>query len=291
MASTVRIGYWNGAAPTFTGASDSGVTAEAGFKFNREDTLSGTSGTIPIPTATGTNYSWIKNLGLEVTATAPTNISSRQVAAAASAAEVQTFTETGSPTGGTFTVTFNGGTSGTINWNSTAAACQTTLQAMPQIGTNNATCSGGPLNTTPITITFAGALATGPQSLFAMGTNSLTGGSSPSITFAETTKGIAALGSGLTLDFKGVASGSYAQAASGNQPAASGSNGAVPSTYTGLTTSFQTWDSASVSANTLGLNGQLLVMVCGVDFTFSSPVGQALNNVALPDLKCQYNEA
>ncbi len=90
-AAVCRIGYWNGASPTFTGASDSGVSAEGGIKFNREDTLTGTT-PVPIPTATGTNYSWIKNLGLEVTTTGTTTLSQRYVAfASAPTAGLQGF--------------------------------------------------------------------------------------------------------------------------------------------------------------------------------------------------------
>ena len=56
MAATIEADYYNGVGPTR-------ASAEAGFKFNREDTISGTT-PIPIPTATGTNFSYHKAFAL-----------------------------------------------------------------------------------------------------------------------------------------------------------------------------------------------------------------------------------
>jgi len=74
MAATVRISYYGGSA-----SEPAGVDAEGGVKFNREDSLTGTSAPIPIPTTTGTNFSWIKQLALEVTSGDSTTISNRKV--------------------------------------------------------------------------------------------------------------------------------------------------------------------------------------------------------------------
>jgi hypothetical protein len=142
-AAVTRLDIYTGASPILTGASYAGVTAEGGIKMNREDTLTGTT-PIPIPTATGTNYSWIKNLALDVTTTGTTNISNRR-------------------------------------------------------------------------IYFGSAPSTG---LFGF--------------------------------YKSVATGSYAQAASGNLPAASGSNGATPAGYTALATSLggsTAYDASSVASS------------------------------------------
>lgn len=68
------MSYWNGGSDT----PGTGATAEGGIKFNRANTLTGTTA-IPIPTATGTNFSWEKFLGLEVTADGTTTISNRKV--------------------------------------------------------------------------------------------------------------------------------------------------------------------------------------------------------------------
>lgn len=71
----------------------------------------------------------------------------------------QTIMIYGQPTGGTFTLSFNGATTSSLNWNSTAAQAQTVLQALGTIGSGNATCSGGPFPSIPIFITWAGTLA------------------------------------------------------------------------------------------------------------------------------------
>lgn len=77
MAATVRADYYGASA-----SEPAGVTAESGIKFNREDTQVGTS-PVPIPTnpptPSATNYSWIKQLALNVTASSATTINNRRV--------------------------------------------------------------------------------------------------------------------------------------------------------------------------------------------------------------------
>jgi Tfp pilus assembly protein PilX len=78
--------------------------------------------------------------------------------------EVQTISETGSPTAGTFTLTGTppGGsskTSASIARNATAATVQTALTASTMYGTGNVSCTGGPLPTTTVTCSFVGAYA------------------------------------------------------------------------------------------------------------------------------------
>jgi len=93
---------------------------------------------------------------------------------------------------------------------------------------------------------------------------------------------------GLTFDFKSVAQGSYAQAASGNMPGAAGTNGAVPATYTGMTTSAQVYDATTgISTGTTGAKGTLVVCVIGLDFTYAG--GPGTNNAA-PSLTLTYDE-
>ncbi|MGZ4588675.1 MAG: hypothetical protein ACXVX9_12840, partial [Mycobacteriaceae bacterium] len=64
---------------------------------------------------------------------------------------VQTVTITGTPTGGTFTLTWNGQTTAPIAYNATASAVATALQALP--GGSLITASGGPLPT-GVAVTF-----------------------------------------------------------------------------------------------------------------------------------------
>jgi hypothetical protein len=71
--------------------------------------------------------------------------------------EVQKITLTGSPTGGSFTLTYGGKTTAAIAYNATAATVQTALQALTTIGTGNVTVTGNAGG--PYTVTFVGSLA------------------------------------------------------------------------------------------------------------------------------------
>ena len=73
MPATVRVDYFGANA-----SEPGGVSAESGITFNREDTQTGTT-PIPVPSATGTNYSWHKCLALKVTTAAATSLSNRKV--------------------------------------------------------------------------------------------------------------------------------------------------------------------------------------------------------------------
>lgn len=162
-----------------TGASVTWANAEGGVTFNLADNITSTT-PISIPTATGTNFSWIKNLALAVTGTGTTNMTNRTIKM----------------------------------------------------------------------------------------------GSSPS--------------TGLNLWWKDVPQASYAQAASGNRPASSGSNGATPAGYTSMTTSAQQWDNTSHATSSTGPNGDMVVVVLGCDFLYTGGAGSA---VALPSIILSYDEA
>lgn len=107
--------------------------------------------------------------------------------------DVQTISVTGTPTGGTFTLVTAYGTTGTIAFNASAATVQSTLNALPGLGGSTATgvtCTGGPFPGSNVIVTFSGTLvANRAQTLFTLGTNSLTGGSSPTASVAHTTTG------------------------------------------------------------------------------------------------------
>lgn len=101
--------------------------------------------------------------------------------------EVQTATITGTPTGGTFKLGYKGQSTADIAFNATGATVQTALRALSRLGagvtvTGNA---GG-----PYTITFTGdKLGKQEQPLLTLAANALTGGTTPTVTIAETTKG------------------------------------------------------------------------------------------------------
>jgi hypothetical protein len=162
-----------------TGASVSWANAETGVTFNLADSITATT-PIAIPTTTGTNFSWPKNLVTAVTVAGTTTMSNRTVKM----------------------------------------------------------------------------------------------GSSPS--------------TGLALFWKAVAVASYAQAASGNRPASSGSNGATPAGYTLMTTTAAQYDNTSVATSSTGPNGSMAVCVLGVDNTY---VGGAGTAIALPNIVLSYDEA
>ena len=86
------------------------------------------------------------------------------------------WTLSGSPTAGTFTLSFNGQTTGTLLMTATASQVQTAMQGLSTIGAGNMTCTGGPFNTTPIVMTFAAALASTSIQYPIVFNNSLTGG-------------------------------------------------------------------------------------------------------------------
>jgi hypothetical protein len=111
------------------------------------------------------------------------------VLAGAGTNEVQKVAIGGTPTGGTFTLTFSGQTTSAIAYNATAATVQTALQALSSIGSGNATVTGGPGPGTAWTVTFVGALAQTDVAQMTA-TSSLTGGTSPSVTVTTLTSGI-----------------------------------------------------------------------------------------------------
>ena len=104
-------------------------------------------------------------------------------------AEVQTVTVTGTPTGGTFTLSGNGATTVPIAYNASAATVQAAVRTLGgNYAAVNVTGSAGG----PFTLTYERGL--GDVAQLTLGTNSLTGGTSPNISFATSTAGT---GSGL----------------------------------------------------------------------------------------------
>lgn len=92
---------------------------------------------------------------------------------------------------------------------------------------------------------------------------------------------------GLKLHFKDGGD-TYAQSTSGNMPADAGTDGAVPATFTEMSTTFQTWDATSEAATDSTRNGNLIIFVLGVDSTYAGGAGSA---IALPNIELQYDEA
>lgn len=104
--------------------------------------------------------------------------------------EVQTISLTGSPTGGTFTLTYDGQTTGNIAYDATAATVQTALLALSNIDAGEVVVTGGPGPSTPWVVTFGGDLQ-GTNVNAITGADALTGGTTPAVSVAETTPGVA----------------------------------------------------------------------------------------------------
>jgi len=103
--------------------------------------------------------------------------------------EVQSVAITGTPTGGTFTLTYDGQTTATIAFNAAASAVQTALEALSNIAPGDVTCGGGALPGSPVTVTFGGSLADEDVAQMTGSAVGLTGGTSPAVVVTTTTPG------------------------------------------------------------------------------------------------------
>jgi hypothetical protein len=114
--------------------------------------------------------------------------------------EVQTLTIGGTPTAGTFTITFDGFTTGAITWTATDATLitniQTALNALPNLEDGEVTVADTTMTSGigAATLTFAGNRAKLAVNLM-VATSSLTG-TSPTAVITETTAGVTASGRG-----------------------------------------------------------------------------------------------
>lgn len=121
------------------------------------------------------------------------SITSRPVQGAAVPAagtdEVQTVTVTGTPTGGTYTLTFNTQTTSGIAYDATAGAVQAALEALSNLAPGDVVCTGGPHPGTAVTVTFGGAYDGENVAQMTASAASLTGGTTPAVTVTTTTPG------------------------------------------------------------------------------------------------------
>lgn len=104
-------------------------------------------------------------------------------------AEVQNVTITGSPTGGTFTLTFDGQTTAGIVYNATPAQVKTALEALSNINPGDVITAGTNLPTGPVSVTFAGQYAGVNVPQMTGNAASLTGGTTPAVVVTTVTQG------------------------------------------------------------------------------------------------------
>ena len=107
--------------------------------------------------------------------------------------EVQTVTVTGNPTSGSYKLSFMGAVTNSLDEAIPAATLQRELEALKTIQTGNVTCAGGDHPGTPITVTFVNKFKGWDAPMILLDTNALSGGSSPTVTITETTKGASGL--------------------------------------------------------------------------------------------------
>lgn len=103
--------------------------------------------------------------------------------------EIQQVAITGTPTGGTFTLTFDGVTSGTIAYNAAAGVVQTALEAMSNIAPGDVTVTGGALPGTPVLVAFGGAYNGVNVPEMTGSAAGLTGGTDPAVVVTTVDEG------------------------------------------------------------------------------------------------------
>lgn len=141
MAATLKAFCATGATPTLATADSAD---SASIKYGRDDSQNSTTA-LPIPTATGTKYSYLKYLLLDVTATGATSISNRKISYASSLATglALYFKDQA-------TYTQNNGTQGTAagnypadaGTNGAVPAGYTAMSTTPQLWDNTSVSSG-----------------------------------------------------------------------------------------------------------------------------------------------------
>lgn len=105
------------------------------------------------------------------------------------ASETQQVAITGTPTGGTFTLTFDGETTGTIAYNAIAGAVETALLALPNLAPGDVTVTGGALPGTPVSVAFSGVYEGINVPVMTSDDSGLTGGTDPAVVITTPEEG------------------------------------------------------------------------------------------------------
>jgi hypothetical protein len=106
--------------------------------------------------------------------------------------EVQAVTIVGTPTGGTFNMTYDGQTTAAIVYNATALNVQTALEALTNINPGDVAVTGAAGG--PYTVVFGGTLGARDVVLMTANGTALTGGTNPDVVIATTTPGVGVSG-------------------------------------------------------------------------------------------------
>jgi PKD repeat protein/type 1 glutamine amidotransferase len=92
-------------------------------------------------------------------------------------------------TGGTWTITFDGQTTAPIAFNATAADVRAALEALDNLGAGDVAATGGPANTSNVSVNFRGARSEGDVPQMTTDASELTGGATPPTAPVATTTG------------------------------------------------------------------------------------------------------
>jgi len=112
------------------------------------------------------------------------NLTGEDITESGGTAEAQTITVTGTPTGGTYNLTYDGDTTAAIPYNATATQVANALAALDTLDAGDIAVTGGPHPGTPIVVTFD--ISAGDVALMTA-TPTLTGGTSPAVTVTTST--------------------------------------------------------------------------------------------------------
>lgn len=160
---------------TVTQTGTAGLASSGSYIVEFTGALSNQS--VGLSPSIGTNTGTLYTLGLLVgwTGLAGTN-------------EQQTISISGSPVSGTFALDYEGAQTSLLNYNATASEVDTALEALSTIGTDNVSCTGGPLPGTDIVVEFVGDLsATAVNNMTAPGgssAESVASGGQPTVNIA-----------------------------------------------------------------------------------------------------------
>lgn len=157
------------------GASDVVVTGSAGGPYTC--TFAATLANTDLQQMTGS--------GASLTGAA-VNVATTQAASAGNN-EQESIVLQGSPSGGTFTLTFNAETTSGIAYNASAATVQAALEGLATPVPGDFSITGGPLPSTPILVEFKGAYAKTNVTEVTGSAASLTGGGTQGLTKTDVT--------------------------------------------------------------------------------------------------------
>ncbi len=180
IATAIRERFHNASGTGALGSPSTGIGARVSYTGNYYDNSERLTASVSVGTNGGSTW------------TRPGSVPSRSATALMTsygyaADALQTVQLTGSPTGGTFTLTFGGQTTSAIAYNASAATVQTAVQALTTVGSGNAVVTAAPGGGWEVR--FAGTLAATYQTKMTASGAGLTGGTGPSVAISTLSAG------------------------------------------------------------------------------------------------------